>query len=630
MNHEVGSRARKALVEMGQKAATNEVINKLLSLLDHTNVGVRMSACDILGEIGERAATDEVINKLLILLDDRDDSVISKACYALAKMGEKAMSHEVINRLSILLDDRDPVVRRHACDALAKMGKKVATDEVINRLSILLVDRDRGVRRCACDALAKMGEKAAIDEVIKKLLIRLSDMNDQVTIMACEALKNMVLIDNAIAALSSIDEQSIEISGDTLRVFGDILLESPNTQLRCAAKRALENISKNQQLPKIISDILKLEQCGQALHERFENAKGNEFVQKLLIAAKDRQQYLTGNNFRDETRVQDKLVEDYLLFVLTTINNQEFIGKVTHELQNKVNHLITEKEQEYELRVIEEGLNDSEAETNALNLQWIKKMKNTAIFSNKDNLSLGNFASAHPHPHPPNYPNLQQLTYKLNTLNSILEKKLDKLGEEQLVESIKILNDIAKYTSLPSPLIGNILKNLVNLLIQSNNDDVIVNAEYTIITIISSNEVDISDIICITQILNEQLNTNIVEPFITNEALVNLGKILDSNDNKAQHKAIYILGYPAECGQQLPQEVIESLVKVLNDTNDRAIQAVELNIAEQNDEIEKFYLNLNTFEKANNYTVYSEERDRILELLTEKKKPIPSYFDTNQ
>ncbi|CAF4522093.1 unnamed protein product, partial [Didymodactylos carnosus] len=76
MNHEVGSRARKALVEMGQKAATNEVINKLLSLLDHTNVGVRMSACDILGEIGERAATDEVINKLLILLDDRDDSVI--------------------------------------------------------------------------------------------------------------------------------------------------------------------------------------------------------------------------------------------------------------------------------------------------------------------------------------------------------------------------------------------------------------------------------------------------------------------------------------------------------------------------------------------------------------------------
>ncbi|CAF1469109.1 unnamed protein product [Didymodactylos carnosus] len=384
------------------------------------------------------------------------------------------------------------------------MGKKVATDEVIKGLSILLDDRDDSVRSKACYALAEMGEKAAIDEVIKKRLIRLSDMNDQVTIMACEALKNMVLIDNAIAALSSIDEQSIEISGDTLRVFGDILLESPNTQLRCAAKRALENISKNQQLPKIISDILKLEQCGQALHERFENAKGNEFVQKLLIAAKDRQQYLTGNNFRDETRVQDKLVEDYLLFVLTTINNQEFIGKVTHELQNKVNHLITEKEQEYELRVIEEGLNDSEAETNALNLQWIKKMKNTAIFSNKDNLSLGNFASAHP-----NYPNLQQLTYKLNTLNSILEKKLDKLGEEQLVESIKILNDIAKYTSLPSPLIGNILKNLVNLLIQSNNDDVIVNAEYTIIIIISSNEVDISDIICITQILNEQLSKSI-------------------------------------------------------------------------------------------------------------------------
>ena len=43
-----------------------------------------------LGKMGEKAATNEVINRLLLLLGDMNDSVRSSAYEALVRMGEKA------------------------------------------------------------------------------------------------------------------------------------------------------------------------------------------------------------------------------------------------------------------------------------------------------------------------------------------------------------------------------------------------------------------------------------------------------------------------------------------------------------------------------------------------------------
>jgi hypothetical protein len=57
---------------MGEKAATNEVINRLSILLGDANNRVRTSACEALGEMGGKAATNEVIGALLDVYLDRD------------------------------------------------------------------------------------------------------------------------------------------------------------------------------------------------------------------------------------------------------------------------------------------------------------------------------------------------------------------------------------------------------------------------------------------------------------------------------------------------------------------------------------------------------------------------------
>ena len=59
---------------MGEKAATNEVITKLVSALGDQSEYVRRDACEALGKMGEKAATNEVITKLVSALGDQSES----------------------------------------------------------------------------------------------------------------------------------------------------------------------------------------------------------------------------------------------------------------------------------------------------------------------------------------------------------------------------------------------------------------------------------------------------------------------------------------------------------------------------------------------------------------------------
>jgi hypothetical protein len=55
---------------MGEKAATNEVISKLVNALGDESEYVRSNACSALGGLGEKAVTNEVISKLLNIIEN--------------------------------------------------------------------------------------------------------------------------------------------------------------------------------------------------------------------------------------------------------------------------------------------------------------------------------------------------------------------------------------------------------------------------------------------------------------------------------------------------------------------------------------------------------------------------------
>jgi predicted CopG family antitoxin len=221
---------------MGEKAATSEVINRLVSSLDDEDSNVRWSAYDALGKMGEKAATSEVINRYVISLDDEDSNVRWSAYDALGKMGERGATSEVINRIVSELDDGDSDFRWRACDALAKMGEKAGTSEVINRLVSALGDEDFYVRSSACDALGEMGEKTATTEVINRLVSELK--HDWF------ATRNVVSEDNVLNYLSVLS---------ALAVFYDkevAAADAVSTFKRCIKTRSMST----QRLVKVYMD----------------------------------------------------------------------------------------------------------------------------------------------------------------------------------------------------------------------------------------------------------------------------------------------------------------------------------------------------------------------------------------
>ncbi|CAF1559758.1 unnamed protein product [Didymodactylos carnosus] len=154
---------------MGEKAATNEVIDRLVNALGDKDEDVRNGACEALGNMGEKSATNGVIDRLVNALGDEEWHVRDSACEVLGKMGEKAVTNGVIDRLINALRDEDEDVGNGACEALGKMGEKAATNDVIDRLINALRDHciedERAARAvewavCSWDGIKQLDSNA--------------------------------------------------------------------------------------------------------------------------------------------------------------------------------------------------------------------------------------------------------------------------------------------------------------------------------------------------------------------------------------------------------------------------------------------------------------------------------------
>jgi HEAT repeat protein len=116
--------------------------------------------------MGEKAATNEVITKLVSALGDQSNDVRKHACIALRKMGEKAATNEVITKLVSALGDQSIDVRKYACIALRKMGEKAATNEVISQL-VAVMNNDSSYR--FSDAVKAVKSILSSSAVVKQL-----------------------------------------------------------------------------------------------------------------------------------------------------------------------------------------------------------------------------------------------------------------------------------------------------------------------------------------------------------------------------------------------------------------------------------------------------------------------------
>ncbi|CAF1411085.1 unnamed protein product [Adineta steineri] len=277
--------ACEALGNMGEKAATNEVITKLASALEDKSGWVRSSACEALGKMGKKVAINEVITKLASALEDLSEEIRWSACEALGRMGEKAATNEVITRLATALEDHCEGVRWSACKALRNIGEKAATNKVITKLVGALKDESSSVRDRACEALGRMGEKAATNEVTTKLVLALEDKSEKVRDHACQALKNI----GKKAATHEVIPKLVNALGHN------------NVWVRISACKALGNLGEKAATYELIAKLASAleddsysvrNRACQALGNMGEKAATNEVITKLVNALEDKSKSL--------------------------------------------------------------------------------------------------------------------------------------------------------------------------------------------------------------------------------------------------------------------------------------------------------------------------------------------------
>ncbi|CAF1117343.1 unnamed protein product [Adineta steineri] len=314
-NNEVRKRACYTLGRMGDKAATNEVIHRLIHLLDDPDNKVTLSALEALLKLDAKEATNEAIHRLISLLNDTNNNVRESAFGILVRLDEKAAKYEAIHQLISLLNDTDSKIRESAFGVLLRLGEKATTNETIHRLLRLLDDTDNEVRKHACSTLGAMGDKVATSEMIHRLINLLDDADYEVRKSACHALGRMdnkattnEVIHKLISLLDDTDNELRKHVCSTLGSMGDkaatnevihkliSLLDDTDNKIKESACYALVKMGDKAAIDEVIHKFISLlddtdygvkKSACYALGEMHDKAAKNGVIYKLILLLDD-------------------------------------------------------------------------------------------------------------------------------------------------------------------------------------------------------------------------------------------------------------------------------------------------------------------------------------------------------
>ena len=152
--------AIEALAKMGGE----DVVEKLVDLVEKGRGGIREAAIDALSSMEDKAL---VARKAVSLLKSGKVSVRVKAIELLSNLGRDA-----IGALVPLLRSDDPNVRKYAVDALG--GMKI--EEAVPLLLEATYDKDPNVRFTAVEHLMEFGGRMGVRKRISELLMEAQDL----------------------------------------------------------------------------------------------------------------------------------------------------------------------------------------------------------------------------------------------------------------------------------------------------------------------------------------------------------------------------------------------------------------------------------------------------------------------
>ena len=246
--------------ELGEK---DQVITKLLALLQDEDPEVRWRAARALGELGNSSET--IVSTLLAQLQNKNSEVRWKATRALGELGNS--SETVLKSLLARLEDNDSELR---CSAARVLGNlRNSSETVVSALLARLQDTDSELRGWAASALGNLGNSS--ETVVSALLARLEDTDSEVRGWAAIALGKLGNSSETVisALLALLQDHKSFVRGYSAIALGRLgnssetvvnallaLLQDTDSEVRRRAARALGELGNNSEV--VINALLAL------------------------------------------------------------------------------------------------------------------------------------------------------------------------------------------------------------------------------------------------------------------------------------------------------------------------------------------------------------------------------------
>jgi HEAT repeat protein len=347
--------AVKALEKMGEKAAKDHVISKLVPLYESLSWRIRRDVCKILGNMGEKAANDDEINMLTTAVKDARSDVRESACEALGKICEKDIRKDVIMVLIRAVKDEECNVRVSACEALGKICKKDIRKDVIMVLIRAVEDMSTRVNECACKILRKLAEidEETIRNEVMSNLMNLVEKKDGLLLwfayFVVDNISNNKIEDSVINELGILVENREEsvrrIACLTLGKIGAkatsdniieklvIAIKDLSCKVKASACQAIGEMGEIAAKGGVIEALLTAvgdeeakvrEDACEALGKMGEKAAENDVVNKLLTAVSDQESCVRKEACKALGKIGEKAAKDYVINkLLTAVSDKE-------------------------------------------------------------------------------------------------------------------------------------------------------------------------------------------------------------------------------------------------------------------------------------------------------------------
>jgi HEAT repeat protein len=267
----IGS-ALNALLNLGEDAATPEVLKYLTEPIPHTDFTTEWVKSDLLAGMGPKAASPEVLSRVIEAM--KMPRSANSAAYMLESLGEHAARPEVLTALVDMIQDGRRPVRESAGRALTALAPKSATPGVLSRLVDLLRRHSSRVAWSAATTLRGFGHDAATAAVLALLHQMMRDPDTEVrwrAVRVVGGLGKTAATAEILSALESMTEDldwtvrwsAAEAVGELGRPAATSALiprltgwiRNGDWVLRWKASEALQRMAENASIPEALAEL---------------------------------------------------------------------------------------------------------------------------------------------------------------------------------------------------------------------------------------------------------------------------------------------------------------------------------------------------------------------------------------